>query len=111
MFTRALSILFVVLILFSVMTSCGKKSTEPKVCATPIFDPASGLYSMVAFVTISSATDDATIRFTIDGTDPDLNSLVYSNVITLLTTTTIKARAYKSGWTPSEVATAFYVIE
>ncbi|GEM_PF-3495389 len=48
MFTRALSILFVIIILFSVMTSCDKKSTEPKVCATPTFNPAAGTYNTFA---------------------------------------------------------------
>lgn len=106
-----LIILLLGLILLSLSSACSKKSTEPQTCALPTFNPVGGTYNTVAFVTISSETPDATIRYTIDGSEPSTNAFVYSNFITLLTTTTIKAQAVKSGWNSSEVATAVYVIE
>ena len=110
MFRKAI-VLFIIILLLLCVSSCSKKSTEPQVCATPTFNPSGGTYSIFAAVTISTTTDDAIIRYTIDGSEPSLNSLVYSNFITTFTTITIKAQAYKSGWTPSEVATATYTIE
>jgi hypothetical protein len=111
MFRQAFIILLLCIVLGSIASSCSKKSSEPKLCATPTFNPTGGTYSWVAFVTLSTTTTDATIRYTIDGSDPTLNSLVYSDFITLLTTTTIKAQAFKSGWSPSAIATATYTIQ
>jgi len=56
---------------------------------------------------------DAVFRYTTDGTDPDVNSTKYtdSNPITLSETTTLKARAYKDGFEPSDVAIKIYVKE
>jgi len=111
MFRRMFIILLVGLLLVSILTTCSKKSTEPKICAIPTFNPSGGTYAIFALVEITSTTPDAIIRYTIDGSTPSLNSFVYSGFITLLTTTTIKSQAFKSGWTASEVATATYTIQ
>lgn len=111
MLRRILIISLLGILLLGILTTCSKKTTEPKVCATPTFNPSGGTYTAFAIVTISSTTPDATIRYTIDGSTPTINSFVYSSFITLLTTTTIKAQAVKSGWTASEVATATYNIQ
>ena len=79
-------------------------------CATPSFTPAAGVYTSVQNVTISSATDGATVYFTTDGTDPTTSSSVYSEPISVSETTTIKAIAVKAGLDNSTVATATYTI-
>ena len=45
------------------------------------------------------------IRYTLDGSEPDENSPVYKDPITLTTTTVVKARAYGKGVPPSFIAT------
>ena len=45
----------------------------------------------------TGTTEDAEIYYTTDGTDPDETSTPYTDLITLTSTTTIKARAYKEG--------------
>jgi len=61
-------------------------------------------------VTISTATDGATIYYTTDGTDPTTSSSVYNSSINVSQTTTIKAIAVKEGIDNSAVATAEYTI-
>jgi hypothetical protein len=76
--------------------------------ATPTFDPAAGNYSEPVDVTISSATADATIRYTLDGSTPDETSTLYVTPVHIEEQTTIKAKAWKAGMEPSSVSTANY---
>ena len=81
------------------------------VVTTPTFSPAEGTYTEAQTVTIACATEGATIRYTLDGTDPTENSLVYTEVLTISETTTVKAKAWKEGYDASAIATATYTIE
>ena len=87
-----------------IYTSGGGQETV----ATPTFSPAAGTYFDAQNVSISCTTEGATIRYTLDETDPTESSAVYSTPISVNTTTTIKAKAFKSGYTASNVATATY---
>ena len=81
--------------------------------AKPSFDPAAGTFNASQSVTISCATADVEIRYTIDGTtEPSATTgTVYSgSAISVATTTTIKAIAVKTGMTNSDVATATFTI-
>ena len=78
---------------------------------TPTFDPAAGTYTTAQNVTISCATDGATIYYTTDGSDPDDGSSVYSAAEPItISGTVIKAIAYKAGG-HSEIASAKYTIK
>ena len=59
-------------------------------------------------VTITCATDGATIHYTIDGSTPTASSATYSSPIAISATTTVKAIAVKSGMTDSDVASATF---
>ena len=79
-------------------------------CATPVFSPAEGAVTSGTQVTISSATEGATIYYTTDGSEPTSQSMQYSGAISVSSATTIKAIAVKDGCNNSEVATAVYTI-
>ncbi|MBR1611831.1 MAG: chitobiase/beta-hexosaminidase C-terminal domain-containing protein, partial [Methanobrevibacter sp.] len=79
--------------------------------STPTFSVAEGTYNESKSVTLSCSTTDATIRYTLDGTTPTSTSTVYSSSITVNATKTIKAKAFKSGLTDSDVASATYTIQ
>jgi len=84
----------------------------PEQVATPIFTPPEGTFSSAQSVSISCTTSGATIRYTTNGVDPASSSTVYSGPISVSTgLVTIKARAFMSGWTDSDVASATYTIE
>ena len=80
--------------------------------ATPAFSPAGGEVEEGTEVTITCATDGATIYYTTDGTEPTTESAVYTGVITVIEAMTIKAMAAKEGYyTNSAVAVASFTIK
>ena len=79
-------------------------------CVTPTFSPAAGMFLEAQSVTVSTKTEDATIFYTTDGTEPTENSTAYTEPITVSETTTIKAIAVKDGYNNSSVASATYKI-
>jgi len=58
---------------------------------------------------MTAETEGTTIRFTTDGSEPGSNSTVYSGPITIDSTTTVRARAFKDGLDSSFVETASYL--
>ena len=72
--------------------------------------PPAGTYQAPQSVTLT-ADPGATIRVTLDGTDPAETSPIYSEAIVISSTTTLKAGAFRSGYTPSPILTAAYIIE
>ncbi|MDD2247898.1 MAG: chitobiase/beta-hexosaminidase C-terminal domain-containing protein [Proteiniphilum sp.] len=101
--------LFVPILIAVLLLSCSK-STEPQTCANPVFSKTSGTYNNELFVTISCETPGAVIRYTTNGSDPTESSNQYNSGITINTTTTLKAKAFKSGWNPSTTTSATYTI-
>ncbi len=79
------------------------------ICATPALT-AGGAATEQVDVTMSTTTSGAQIRYTTDGSDPTELSALYTGPLTLEQTTTLKARCYRPGFSPSEIATEFYVI-
>jgi hypothetical protein len=79
--------------------------------ATPVFDPPGGVYSSAQNVVITTSTPGAQIYYTTDGTDPDENNTLYMGPVNISgNITTLKARAYATGFNPSLIATAVYYI-
>ena len=87
--------------------NCGATVTLPNI--QPLSDGAYFLDPVT--VTITTATPGATIHYTLNGFDPDETSPVYSanNPIVLDEYTVVKAKAYKTGFTPSEIASQTYL--
>lgn len=78
--------------------------------ATPRFDIPEGTYNAAQTVTISTQTEGATIIYTTDGTDPAESSAIYSSPLTISSTATLKALAFKSNWDNSAIQSAQYTI-
>lgn len=84
---------------------------EPaETCATPTFSPVAGTYTSVQNVTITSATEGATVYYTTDGSTPTTSSAVYASAISVSESMTIKALAAKEGFVNSPVASSAYTI-
>lgn len=78
------------------------------VTATPIFTPGEGILTNNTLITISCATSNAQIRYTLDGTIPGSASTLYRTPFILVPPATLSARAFAAGMNPSEVTTAYY---
>lgn len=78
------------------------------VVETPVIDPNGGTCYEAFDATITCATADAVIRYTTDGTEPTETSTVYTAPVTINATTTLKAKAWKTGMEASLMAAATY---
>ena len=78
--------------------------------ANPVFSPVGGTYTAPQNVTISCATIGATIRYTVDGTEPTETSSIYSSGIDISTHTTLRTRAFRTNWNPSSIVVSTYTI-
>ena len=85
--------------------------TEPQVVETPVFSVAAGAVEKGTEVSISCATEGASIHYTTDGSDVSAASPEFSAPIVINEAKTIKAIAVKDGMTDSPVATAAYTIK
>ena len=78
--------------------------------ASPVFTPAAGSYIGTQRVELTCATEDATIYYTTDGSEPTSDSTAYTGVIRLSADTSFRAVAVKEGMRDSVVAEAAYTI-
>ena len=84
-------------------------SAQGKVADTK-FEPNRGFYDTPVQVAITTATEGATIRYTLDGSTPTASSgTVYTAPITVSQTTTLRAAAFKTGFDPTDVDTHTYI--
>lgn len=95
------------LVIDSVMVF-GVPGVVVNVVETPVIAPNGGTYYDAFDATITCPTENAVIRYTLDGTEPTETSTEYSAPISINTTTTLKAKAWKTGMEASMVATATY---
>ena len=78
--------------------------------ATPTFSPAAGEVDKDTEITITCATEGATIYYTTDGSEPTASSTAYNEGAkpTIDTDKTIKAIAIKANYIDSDVSSASY---
>jgi alpha-tubulin suppressor-like RCC1 family protein/regulation of enolase protein 1 (concanavalin A-like superfamily) len=81
-----------------------------RIAAAPVFTPPMGYYpGTTVSVTATCAEQEAIIRYTLDGTEPTVNSPIAENgTISVPIPSTLKAKAWKEGLQVSTVATARY---
>jgi hypothetical protein len=77
----------------------------------PTITPNGGTHIDSVEVTLASLTEGASLSYTLDGTAPTTNSLLYASPFTLTSNATVKAIAWKTGMTDSTVASADFVVK
>jgi uncharacterized protein YjdB len=72
--------------------------------------PSPGAVASGTAVSLSTATSGAEIRYTINGAEPTASSALYTSPISITASTTIRAKAFKSGMTDSDTLIAAYTV-
>jgi len=103
--------LLVILSVSLLLLACEKTTKPQETVATPVITPATGTYLSEQTVQMSCSTSNATIRFTMDGTEPTSTSTIYSDEFEITGSKIVKARAFKSGMQQSAVASVAYVLQ
>ena len=70
-----------------------------------------GTYKGAQRVELACATEDATIRYTTDGTEPTEGSPAYTGAIEVARSVTVRARSFREGMRASATASFSYAIE
>ena len=92
----------------SAVVSATYTITDMETVATPTITPDGGNFEITVDVTLACETADASIYYTLDGTDPTAESIPYTEALTLTETTTIKAIAIKENMQNSAIAEATF---
>ena len=102
----------VVFALSLVLVNCPTTPKPPaNMVAAPAFSPAEGSFPEAQSVVLATSTEGAEIRYTTDSSAPTATSgTVYTGPVQVAATTTLRAIAYKTGWSDSPVVSATFTI-
>ena len=81
------------------------------ICADPEIIPGSGVYLDSVEVRMNTVTENAEIRYTTDGSEPNEESLLYSQPFNISDNITLKTKAFKSGYSFSDSTSANFVLQ
>lgn len=77
----------------------------------PTVSVGGGFFTANFDLELASQTPNATIRYTLDGSEPDASSAIYTMPLPVQQNTTLRARAFATGHLPSAVTTQTYLFE
>ncbi len=79
---------------------------------TPTLSPETGVYDAPVLVTVDCPTPDATLHYTRTGVDPTEQDPQVSagSALFVASTQVLKVRAWKTGWSASDVASGSYTV-
>jgi hypothetical protein len=89
-----------------IATSVFSIGLSSKKIPTPIINPPNGTYETSKVVSISCDLTSAAIRYTADGSQPTTTSKLYTGQFEVTSSTTIRAKAFQTGWSESNEASS-----
>lgn len=90
----------------------GKSNTGESfsgVAGTTDFSHPAGFYNSSIELVLYAEAADAEIRYTLDGSEPDRQSLLFNNKIDIDKTTVVRSRIYETGKLPGKIVTKTYL--
>jgi hypothetical protein len=82
----------------------------PQVLAPPAISPQGGTFVQPVEISLTDSEPDAEIRYTLDGSVPGKNDMLYEKPIKLSGPAVLRTRAFKQGFTRSITAQEVFVI-
>ena len=77
-----------------------------------VFSDESGFYGgPFLLISIDTYDEGASIYYTLDGSEPNINSFLYDNPISVQENIVIKAASFKDGWSRSSIKTRTFIID
>ncbi len=98
------------LVTFSVSSFNANNARGTKKVEDVVFSKSGGKYASATTVTLSCPTPNAQIRYTLDGSEPQSNSPLYTGPISVTGVSTIRASGFRLGWEKSEPASETYLV-
>ena len=89
----------------------GGNTPDVTTVSQPVFSPEEGSYTNQVVVSMTSATEGATIYYTTNNANATVQSNVYEGPITLTETTTLKAIAVKDGTTSYQTIATYTITD
>lgn len=84
-------------------------SSGPGFASAVAFSHPAGTFLAPFNLTLSAASTNAVIHYTLDGSVPDIASPVYSGPIRITDTVEVRARAFESGLLPGPIQSGHYI--
>lgn len=85
--------------------------SQPAFTTTPQFSLEGGFYAGNLTISLSTSTPTAMIRYSMDGSDPGPESAIYSEPITISSTTVIRAKVFEEGVFSGATVTHSYIFD
>lgn len=82
----------------------------PDVVDKPAVSAEEGLYREPFNVYLTTETEETSIYYTLDGSEPTSDDYLYEEFILIDRNTELRAKAFKEGWVPSKTASAQYFV-
>ena len=98
-------------IIFGESTPLAANANTLSWIAPPVLSIGNGVFDTPQTVEITHEDLAATIYYTTDGSDPDQTANLYTSAVTIDTTQSLRAIAYKTGAAPSQIATKTYLFD
>ncbi len=89
----------------------GSGETPVMAVAAPVFTPAEGTYEDKVVVSLATATDGASVYYTLDGTTATERGMLYTAPLTLTATTTVHAVAVKDGKSSTQSVATYTITQ
>src|SRR5262249_39800344 len=84
--------------------------SSPLTVATPTITRNGGNFTGLVPVTIETATSGPSLYYTPDGSSPTPLSTLYTGAMTLTSSATVRAKAFKSGYIPSPALSRSFTV-
>lgn len=79
--------------------------------APPVLTPSGGTYFSSVNASLAAPDTNASVYYTLDGTLPTTNSLLYTGPFMLTNTATLSANAFEAGYSQSVAASALFQVQ